>query len=128
MKEIFKTCGNTYRLFYDIISVDICKSYKIVPKGLCVKNDYCIGNPSTKCFATCARKGRIINCDYAICWFNKILVNCLNWDTVLVRSSKNLKQMFIFYSNLRSILMELLKNLSFKIFVHSPRVLCLRSS
>ena len=31
-----------------IIFLEICKSYKIVPKGLYVKKDYCIGNPSTE--------------------------------------------------------------------------------
>ena len=121
MKQIFKTCGNTYKVFYHIIAVEIFKSYKIVPKDLCMKNDYCIGNPSTKFFTTCARKGWIINCDYAICWFKKILVNCLNWDTILVRSSKSLKQMFISCSNLGFILIELLKKLKLEnLRSHSP--------
>ena len=46
MKQMFKTCENAYKIFYHIIFLEICKSYKIVPKGLYVKKDYCIGNPS----------------------------------------------------------------------------------
>ena len=45
---MFKTCENAYKIFYHIIFLEICKSYKIVPKGLHVKKDYCIGNPSTE--------------------------------------------------------------------------------
>ena len=47
MKQMFKTCQNTYKTFYQIIFLEICKSYKIVSKGLYVKKDHCIGNPST---------------------------------------------------------------------------------
>ena len=43
---MFKTCENAYKIFYHIIFLEICKSYKIVPKGLCVKKDYYIGNRS----------------------------------------------------------------------------------
>ena len=39
---------NAYKTFYHIIFLEICKSYKIVPKGLYVKKDHCIGNPSTE--------------------------------------------------------------------------------
>ena len=46
MKQMFRTCENGYKIFYHIIFLEICKSYKIVPKGLYVKKDYCIGNPS----------------------------------------------------------------------------------
>ena len=45
---MFKTCENAYKIFYHIIFLEICKSYKIIPKGLYVKKDYCIGNPSTE--------------------------------------------------------------------------------
>ena len=48
MKQMFKICENAYKIFYHIIFLEICKSYKIVPKGLYVKKDYCIGNPSTE--------------------------------------------------------------------------------
>ena len=48
MKEMFRTCENAYKLFYYIVFLEICKSYKIVPKGLYVKKDYCIGSPSTE--------------------------------------------------------------------------------
>ena len=48
MKQMSKTCENTYKTFYHIIFLEICKSYKIVPKGLYVKKDHCIGNPSTE--------------------------------------------------------------------------------
>ena len=48
MKQMFKTCENAYKIFYHIIFLEICKSYKIIPKGLYVKKDYCIGNPSTE--------------------------------------------------------------------------------
>ena len=48
MKQMFRTCENGYKVFYHIIFLEICKSYKIVPKGLYVKKHYCIGNPSTE--------------------------------------------------------------------------------
>ena len=48
MKQMFKTCENAYKTFYHIIFLEICKSYKIVPKGWYVKKDHCIGNPSTE--------------------------------------------------------------------------------
>ena len=48
MKQMLKTCENAYKIFYHIIFLDICKSYKIVLNGLYVKKDYCIGNPSTE--------------------------------------------------------------------------------
>ena len=48
MKQMFKTCENVYKTFYHIIFLEICISYKIVPKGLYVKKDHCIGNPSTE--------------------------------------------------------------------------------
>ena len=35
-------------MFYHIISPKIRKSYSIVPEGLYVRKDYCIGNPSTE--------------------------------------------------------------------------------
>ena len=47
---MFKTCENAYKIFYHTIFLEICKSYKIVPKGLYVKKNYCIGNPSTEFF------------------------------------------------------------------------------
>ena len=47
-KQMFKTCDNAYKVFYHIIFLEICKSYKIVPKRLYVKKDYCIGNSSTE--------------------------------------------------------------------------------
>ena len=48
MKQMFKTSENAYKTFYQIIFLEIFKSYKIVPKGLYVKKDHCIGNPSTE--------------------------------------------------------------------------------
>ena len=48
MKQMFNTCQNAYKTFYHIIFLEICKSYKIVPKGLYVKKDHCIANPSTE--------------------------------------------------------------------------------
>ena len=47
MKQMFKTCENVYKTFYHIF-LEICKSYKTVPRGLYVKKDHCIGNPSTE--------------------------------------------------------------------------------
>ena len=46
MKEMFKTCENGCKVLYHIIFLEICKSYKIIPKGLYVKKDYCVGNTS----------------------------------------------------------------------------------
>ena len=37
MKQMFKTCENTYKVFYHITFMEICKSYKNVPKDLYVK-------------------------------------------------------------------------------------------
>ena len=48
MKQMFKTCESAYKTFYHIIFLEICKSYEIVPKGLYVKKDHCIGNPWTE--------------------------------------------------------------------------------
>ena len=42
MKQMFKTCENTYKVFYHITFMEICKSYKIVPKDLYVKKDLCM--------------------------------------------------------------------------------------
>ena len=47
MKRMFKTCENAYKVFYHIF-LEICKSCKIVPKGLHMKKNYSIGNPSTE--------------------------------------------------------------------------------
>ena len=58
MEEMFKTCGNAYKLFYHIVLLEICKSYNIVPKGLYMKKDYCIGNPSTE-FCNSWRKEKL---------------------------------------------------------------------
>ena len=43
------------------------KSYKILPKGLYVKKDDCIGIHQRNFVTTGGRKSWIINCDYAIC-------------------------------------------------------------
>ena len=37
MKQIFNTCENLLKAFYQIIFLQICKSYKIVPKCLYAK-------------------------------------------------------------------------------------------
>ena len=47
MKQMVKTCENACETFYHINFLEICKSYKIVPKGLYMKKDHCIRNPST---------------------------------------------------------------------------------
>ena len=48
MKQIFKVCENGYKLLYHSIFLEMCKSCKIEPKGLYMKEDFCVGNPSTK--------------------------------------------------------------------------------
>ena len=58
MKQMFKTCENAYKTFYHIIFLEICKSYKIVSKGLYVKKDHCIKNPSTV-FCNSWHKGKL---------------------------------------------------------------------
>ena len=39
VKQILKTCENAYKVFYHIIFLEICKSYKIEQKGLYVKKE-----------------------------------------------------------------------------------------
>ena len=69
MKQMFKTCENAYKTFYHIIFLEICKSYKIVPKGLYEKKDHCIGNPSTE-FCNSWQKE---NLDYQL-WLCEIVI------------------------------------------------------
>ena len=39
MNQMFKTCENAYKVFYDINYLEICKSCKVVPEGSYVKKD-----------------------------------------------------------------------------------------
>ena len=52
MKQMFRTCEIAYKVFYDIIFLEICKSYKIVPKGLYVKKDYFVNDYFERNFVT----------------------------------------------------------------------------
>ena len=91
IKQNFKTCENAYRVFYHIIFLEICKSNKIVPKGLYVKKNYCIGNPSTE-FCNNWRKEKL---DFQLRLCNMLIQenvrNCVNWKTILVSSSEKLE-------------------------------------
>ena len=39
---------DVYKSFYHVILLEVCKSYQIVPDGLYVEKEPCIGNPSKK--------------------------------------------------------------------------------
>ena len=40
--------ADAYKFFYHVIFLEVCKSYQIVPYGLHVEKEPCIGNPSKK--------------------------------------------------------------------------------
>ena len=77
MKQMFKTCENAYKTFCHIIFVEIwkLKLYQMVymwRKIIVLK----IFQPNFVTAGT--RKSWVINCDYAISLFEKMLGNCLN--------------------------------------------------
>ena len=47
-QQLFNLAEEVYKSFYHVIFLEMCKSYQIVPDGLYVEKEPCIGNPSKK--------------------------------------------------------------------------------
>ena len=47
-QQLFNLAEDVYKSFYHVIFLEVCKSYQIVPDGLHVEKEPCIGNPSKK--------------------------------------------------------------------------------
>ena len=47
-QQLFNLAEDVYKSFYHEIFLEVCKSYQIVPDGLYVEKEPCIGNPSKK--------------------------------------------------------------------------------
>ena len=45
-QQLFNLAEEVYKSFYHVIFLEVCKSYQIVPDGLYVEKEPCIGNPS----------------------------------------------------------------------------------
>ena len=46
LQQLFTLAENIYKSFYLVIFIEVCKSYQIVPDGLYVEKEPCIGNVS----------------------------------------------------------------------------------
>ena len=47
-QQLFNLAEEVYKSFYHVIFLEVCKSYQIVPDGLYVEKEPCIGNPSKR--------------------------------------------------------------------------------
>ena len=47
-QQLFNLAEDVYKSFYHVVFPEVCKSYQIVPGGLHVEKEPCIGNPSKK--------------------------------------------------------------------------------
>ena len=45
---LFNLSEEIYRLFYDIVFLQVCSAYSIIPDGFTVNKNPCIGKPSKK--------------------------------------------------------------------------------
>ena len=107
MKQMFKTCENAYKTFYQIIFLEIFKSYKIVPKGLYVKKDHCIGNPST---------------EFCNSWHKEKLDYQLRLCDILIR--ENVRKLFKLEEDFSQVIKKTKVNINFlfKLRFHLDRV------
>ena len=45
-KTYFKNSERIFRKFFHIVSLEICKSFELLPKGISTKKRLCFGKPS----------------------------------------------------------------------------------
>ena len=48
-QQLFNVAEDDYKSFYHVIFLEVSKSYQIVPDGLYVEKEPCIGNLRKKC-------------------------------------------------------------------------------
>ena len=69
-QQLFHLAEDVYKSFYHVIFLEVCKSYQIVPDGLYVEKEPCIGNSSKKVLDT---------------WKNQLKVTRSNLRDVLLK-------------------------------------------
>ena len=45
-QQLFNISEDIYKSFYHIVFLEICRTYHIIPDGLCISKKPCIGKPS----------------------------------------------------------------------------------
>ena len=50
MKLCYRKCKQIYECFYHIVFLEICTSFQLMPKGFEAKEEYCVGEVTSKDF------------------------------------------------------------------------------